>query len=148
MLRNALIRMNNVLTRWRRVRVAPAQLLLLAPHCLQFTGCDRKVTNDLEACARCGQCTVSDLVGLCREYGIRGHVVGGGRRALEQVRDPAVRAVVAVACEKELWAGICAAFPKPVLAVTNRLPNGPCRDTSVDAPLVRAAIRSLLRETS
>ncbi len=145
-MRRILIRINNYITRRRRIRVPPEKLLLLAPHCLQNQDCRRKVTVDLAECARCGLCRVSDIIGLCREYGIAGHLAGGGRHALDTVRKPEVRAVVAVACEKELCEGIFAAFPKPVLAVVNELPNGPCRNTTVDIAAVRAAILELLEK--
>ncbi len=145
MLRLLLIRTNNIVTlKRRRRRVAPDGLLLLGPHCLQQHLCQRKVTDDLNQCSRCGGCRVSDMLGLCHEYGLRGHLVGGGRRALEKVRQPEIAAVIAVACEKELCDGIMAAFPKPVLAVPNQCPNGPCRDTTVDIAAVRAAIEALL----
>ncbi len=145
MIRRFFIRLNNIVTRCRRRRrVAPERLLLLGPHCLQLHSCDRKVTDDLDQCARCGGCRVSEMLDLCHEYGIRGHLVGGGRRALAKVRQPDVTAVIAVACEKELCEGIMAAFPKPVLAVSNECPNGPCRDTTVDIAAVRAAILELL----
>ena len=70
--------------------------------------------------------------------------MGGGRRAVEEVRRESTHAVVAVACEKELVAGVLATLPKPVLAVHNTRPCGACRDTSVDPDEVEKAIRSLL----
>lgn len=147
MLRRFLIRINNAITLVRRRhRVAPDNLLLLGPHCLQQHRCSRNVTEALTQCARCGACRVSDLVDLCREYGIRGHLVGGGRLALEAVRRADVTAVIAVACEKELCQGILAAFPKPAMAVPNQCPNGSCRDTTVNITEVRAAIESLLSQ--
>ena len=77
-------------------------------------------------------------------YGVVACVVGGGRQALEHVRRKSVKAVVAVACERELVEGIWAAFPKPVLAVSNRTPEGPCRNTTADVKDVEAAIESLV----
>ena len=56
---------------------------------------------------------------------------------------PEVKAVVAVACEKELVQGIRAAFPKPVVAVPNMTPEGSCRNTVVDPVAVVKAIESL-----
>lgn len=144
MIRRLVIRVNNAVVRRRRVRAAPEQLLLLGPHCLQQHLCERPVKDDMTQCARCGRCRVADLVVLCEEYGIRGCLAGGGRQAVAAVRHPQVKAVVAVACDRELCAGIMAAFPKPVLAVPNQLPNGPCRDTTVDINAVRAAVVAVL----
>lgn len=140
-----LIRLNNWATRLRGVRAPPERLLLLVAHCLQSSDCGRRVIRDPGACERCGQCQVGELLALRDRYGIRWALVAGGRQALEAVRHPEVMAVVAVACEKELAAGIRAAFPKPVLAAPNRQTGGPCRDARAAADEVEAAIVALLR---
>ncbi len=142
--RGALIRLNNAWTRLRRVRVAPGNLLLLAPHCLHLTRCPQDVRRDVEQCRRCGHCDIAGLLAIRDRYGIRCQLAGGGRQALGFLRDPAVKAVVAVACEPELVAGIWAAFPTPVLAVPNTRPNGPCQDTRVVVEAVESAVASLL----
>lgn len=144
MIRAFIIRLNNLFVRWRAPRLQAGELLLLAPRCLQSSGCGRPVVQEADACLRCGKCEVASLLALRDEYGIRLHVAGGGRQALACVRGAGIKGVVAVACEPELLAGIRAAFPKPVLAVTNRLPHGPCRDTAVALADVRAAIARML----
>jgi uncharacterized protein len=135
---------NNMLTRWRKIRVLPQNLLLLVPHCIQFTACGQNVLRDLNQCRHCGQCDVTDLLELRQRYGILCSMAGGGRQALELLRSREVEAVVAVACEKELVEGILASFPKPVLAVPNFRPKGPCKDTRVDMPAVESAIKEML----
>ena len=60
------------------------------------------------------------------------------------VRDSSVKIVVAVACEKELSDGILAAFPKPVVAVPNLQPEGPCKNTRVNIDAAIAAVKSLI----
>jgi hypothetical protein len=40
--------------------------------------------------------------------------------------------------------GIFAAWPKPVLAVRNTTPEGPCRNTMADPAVVAAAIGEFL----
>jgi hypothetical protein len=144
MLRRLLIRWNNALTRLRRVRVPPAGILVILPHCLQRTGCGRPVVADPSACARCGGCGIGALRDACAERGVTLGVAAGGRQALERVRAPEVRAVVAVACDKELLDGIRAAFPKPLLAIPNAQPHGPCRDTTVSLDAVTEAIDALI----
>lgn len=142
MFRRALIRLNNTLVRWRRVRAAPQEVLVLLPHCLHRDTCPRNVARDVSECLRCGQCSMADLVKARDEYGVACGVVGGGRQALLQARQASVKAIVAVACERELVAGIVAAFPKPVLGVLNRAPEGPCRNTQVDVGAVLAAVET------
>lgn len=137
--KSILIRLNNALVRCRHVRASPGEVLLLLPHCLHHESCPQNVMRHLDECRRCGKCSLAGLAQARDDYGVVCCVVGGGRQALEQVRNPSIKAIVAVACEKELVAGILAAFPKPVLAVPNRTPDGPCRNTLADlGDVVRA----------
>jgi hypothetical protein len=144
MFRRLVIAVNNRITRMRRVRVAASEVMLLLPHCLQRTGCDRNLIRGIDECLRCRRCNVPEFIGLKNEMGVRCAVAGGGRQASQLVRDPGVRAVVAVACENELAEGIFAAFPKPVIAVSNECPNGPCRDTCANVGSVRRALESMI----
>ncbi len=139
------VSLNNLMTRLRRIRVAPENLLLLVPRCLQKTGCAQTLGETIDDCNACGQCNVTDLLAIRDEFGIRCSMAAGGREALAFVRDPQVKAVIAVACEKELMQGMLAVFPTPVLGVLNIQTNGPCRNTRLDPDRVRAAIRSLLK---
>jgi len=113
---------------------------MLLPSCLQNSECPQKVSNDIANCQRCGRCKIKDMVGLAEKYGCQCAVVTGGRLALELARRDGVKAVVAVACEKELQAGLCAGFPKPGWGVINDRPHGPCKDTDVDVAEVEEAI--------
>ena len=145
MLCRFLVKLNNLFTRLRRVRVDPENLLLLVPRCLQKTGCAQTLGKILDDCQCCGQCQVPVLVSIRDEFGIRCSMAAGGREALNFVADKQVRAVVAVACEKELCQGIFAVFPKPVLGVLNIQTNGPSRNTRIDPESVRTAVRSVLK---
>ena len=140
------MRLLNWLTRVRRSRCKPPELLLLLPSCLQNSQCRQKVTYDLDECKRCGRCKVKDVIELAERYGARCAMATGGRLALKRAKGEGVRAVVAVACEKELKEGMKAVFPKPSLGVVNRRPHGPCKDTDVDLEDVERAIRWFLRE--
>lgn len=136
---------NNWLVRHLRRRVRPENLLVLLPRCLQHAGCAQGVVEDLDACRQCGQCDVAALIHLREETGVRFRMAGGGRAAAALTRLPDVHAIVACACEKELAEGIRAAFPKPVLAVTNETPEGFCHNTRVDPARLREAIGALIR---
>lgn len=146
MLRHFIAFNNWVTVSLRRVKVSPNSLLLLVPHCLQSSQCGRNVTADVDNCAKCGSCDVAGILALRDRYGIQCSLAGGGKQALLSVKERSVKAIVAVACEKELAEGIRASFPKPVLAVTNQRPNGPCRDTEVDLANVENALETLLDE--
>lgn len=139
------VRLNNLLARLRRVKVSPENLLLLVPRCLQKNGCGQTLNETIDDCNACGQCGVTDLLAIRDEFGIHCSLATGGREALAFVRDPKIKAVVAVACEKELAQGMLAVFPTPVLGVLNIQTNGPCRNTQINPDLVREAVRFMLK---
>lgn len=145
MIRRLFIRCNNAFVRRRRLQVAASEILLLVPHCLQFSRCPHNIVHDIGQCRQCGQCMIGALRELCAERGAPFKVASGGREAVGRVRQPDIKVVVAVACDKELVEGILGAFPKPVLAVPNQQPRGPCKDTTVDLAPVREALLSVLR---
>ncbi|MGD2175372.1 MAG: DUF116 domain-containing protein [Candidatus Brocadiaceae bacterium] len=141
-----IVKMMNALTRLRRSRCRPEELLILVPSCLQRSDCRQKITNDINECRRCGRCKVKDIIELGERYGVRCAVATGGRLALEMAMETDVKAVVAIACEKELQQGMFSMFPKPGLGIINIRPHGPCKDTDVDLEEVEEAIQWILRD--
>ncbi len=141
-----LVKMMNTLTRLRRASCEPGQILLLLPRCIQHSGCEQRIANDIQECRRCGRCKVKDLLEMSERYGTRCAVATGGHLALELARDEGVRTVVAIACAKELQEGMKGIFPKPSVGIINLWPNGPCVDTDVELDRVEAAIERLIKE--
>jgi len=139
------VSLSNFLTRLRGKRVAPQHLLLLVSSCLQRSACDCRLTPSLDHCRACGQCPVCGLRELAAEKGIQVFMATGGRLAAQKAREKSVQAVVAVACRKELLAGLMATFPKATVALELATPHGPCKDTHVDLQDVRRAVESLLK---
>ncbi len=139
------IKVNNELV-LRELGKFPAQkILLLMPHCLQNSRCDRRLTYDIDNCARCGLCPVAGLLELRDRYGVHLAIATGGtiaRRIVVQKR-PAL--IIAVACYRDLSSGIQDTYPLPVFGVLNERPNGPCLDTLVPMPALEAAIKRFLR---
>jgi uncharacterized protein len=142
-LARVLIRLNNFRRSRRRFQISPEHVLLLLPRCLQNAECTRAIARDISLCQRCGKCPMKNIRELGEEFGVMLRVVNGGRRALTLLLDDRVEAVVAVACEPELKAGI-AASSKPVLAITNLRPHGPCHETDVEIEKIRQAIEFFL----
>jgi len=141
----AVVALNNLSVRLRRTRCRPDQVLVLFAACLQRSECDRRLDGGLSNCARCGKCAVSRFLDLADRYGVRVSRATGGRQAAARAHDPGVKAIVAVACDKELRAGLLACLPKAVLARTIAWPCGPCKDTTVEMSEVEAAVRWFLR---
>jgi hypothetical protein len=135
------IHLSNGLTRLRRPRCRPEEVLLLLPHCLQRQDCGLNLAADVLNCKRCGRCGIAAVIRLHEKYGIRLAIASGGRQAAALVRRPENRLILAVACPKELAMGILATFPKPVYAVRNIIGNAPCVNTGVDCAGIETAIR-------
>lgn len=141
----AVVRLNNLSVRGRGTRARASEILMLMPSCLQAAGCGQNVVSNLAVCKRCGRCKIGPLLELADRYEIERAIAKGGRVAVELARQSHIRAIIAVACERELRSGIMACLPKAVVAVANERPNGPCCETDVDLAEVEKAIRWLTR---
>lgn len=138
---------NRFLNHFRKLKAPAPNVLLLVPHCLQRSSCGHNVIHDIEQCEQCGQCAMGGLIDLKRSFGIQLSLVSGGRQAVAAVKSADVRLVVAVACERELTQGVMAAFPKPVIAVPNTQPEGPCKNTRVSLDALRAVLETVIEKT-
>lgn len=138
------IEVSNQIIRNRKIRVAPGELLLLAPHCLQEEKCPHKITRDPKNCKRCGRCPVGPLLALAERYGFHLAVVTGGTLSRQIIKATRPRAVLAIACERDLTSGIQDIYPLPVVGVLNERPCGPCNNTRVDVARVEAAVCDFL----
>ncbi len=139
--RSSFIEVNNQMIRARREQAPANQVLLLAPHCLQNSECPHKITLDPDNCELCGQCQVADLIAIREQYGVQLAFATGGTLARHFVQVYRPRAIVAIACDRDLASGIQDASPLPVLGVLNERPNGPCFNTRVNLQDVAAAIQ-------
>ncbi|APG28307.1 hypothetical protein A7E78_10880 [Syntrophotalea acetylenivorans] len=139
-LQRSFITVNNQLIRGRKLQVPASQAVILLPHCVQLHDCAVKVTGDIEKCLRCGKCDIGDLAELAQSRGVTIAVATGGTLARKILMETRPRFVLAVACERDLTAGIRDAYPLPVYGVFNRRPQGPCYNTEIDLAEVEAAL--------
>jgi len=146
--RASFVKVNNALTKAQHQRIKGDRILVLLPHCLQIDVCNRKITGDINNCARCGKCPVGELVAMGVKYNLKLEVVNGGTLARQRVRTFRPDAIVAVACERDLTFGIQDVYPIPVYGVINDRPHGPCVNTCVDMSLVEDAVRFFKRDPS
>ncbi|MGH7568566.1 MAG: DUF116 domain-containing protein [Gemmatimonadales bacterium] len=111
---HAAIDVYNTLAVRRGRIVGQGELLVLIPRCLSKQALDG----------------VLDIAG---RYHVPVFVATRGQLARRVIRERRPRAVVAVACERDMMTGLRDVAGKlPVLGLTMQLPNGPCRDASVD----------------
>jgi uncharacterized protein len=121
---NAAVKVYNALAVARRRKVGQGELLLLIPRCLS------KVTLD-------------GVLGIAGKYGVPVFVATRGQLARRVIRERRPRAVVAVACERDMVSGLHDVAGKiPVLGLTMTLPSGPCKDASLDLAQLEQWVRS------
>lgn len=142
-IRASFIAVNNQLVHSRGVHVKPEEILILVPHCLQWSDCPHKITTDVNNCKGCGKCPIKDLHSLANRYGAKLAVATGGTLARSFIKRYHPKAVVAVACERDLTSGI-QDVPLPVMGVLNIRPNGPCFNTKVDVAEVEKYLREFI----
>ena len=138
------IAVSNLLFSHRSIRVPADRLLVVTPHCLQLASCPHKITRDPNNCKRCGGCNIGDLMKLSEEMGFHFFVATGGTLARQIVKEIRPKAVLAIACERDLMSGIQDVYPLPAVGVLNIRPNGPCYNTKVDMEEVRAALEQII----
>lgn len=120
---HAAIEVYNTLQVRRGRRVGKGELLVLIPRCL-------------------GKPALDGVLEIAGRYEVPVFVATRGQLARRVIRERRPRAVVAVACERDMMTGLRDVAGKlPVLGLTMRLPNGPCRDAVLDLPKMEEWIR-------
>jgi hypothetical protein len=111
---NAAVKVYNALALLLGRKVGKGELLLLIPRCLSKE-------------------TLDGVLGIAGKYGVPVFVATRGQLARRVIRERRPRAVVAVACERDMVSGLHDVAGKiPVLGLTMTLPAGPCKDASLN----------------
>jgi hypothetical protein len=121
---NAAVKVYNALALMRGRKVGQGELLLLIPRCLS-------------------KATLDGVLGIAGKYGVPVFVATRGQLARRVIRERRPRAVVAVACERDMVSGLHDVAGKiPVLGLTMTLPAGPCKDASLDLSQLEQWVRA------
>jgi len=138
------ISVNNYIVASKRI-LPGDKILMLLPHCLQNSDCPFKITIDINNCKNCGKCPIGQLKELGLKYNAVLKVATGGTLARKWIEEVRPRAVIAVACERDLAAGIQDTGGLPVMGVLNSRPYGPCVNTDVCLEQVDQAFRTIVK---
>src|SRR5438093_437997 len=107
-------------------KVGKGELLVLIPRCLSKQALD-------------------GVLAIAGRYEVPVFVATRGQLARRVIRERRPRAVLAVACERDMMTGLRDVAGKlPVLGLTMRLPNGPCRDAMLDLETMERWVQSLV----
>ena len=123
---NAAVRVYDRLA-WARERTVTAnELLILVPRCLSRASLD-------------------GVLEIAKRYDVAAFVATRGQLARRVIRERRPRAVVAVACERDMVSGLHDVAGRiPVLGLTMQLPNGPCKDASIDVARMEQFVQKYL----
>ncbi len=126
---HAAVEVYNALAVRRGRKVGKGELLVLIPRCLSKEALD-------------------GILGVAGRYDVPVFVATRGQLARRAIRERRPRAVVAVACERDMVSGLHDVAAKvPVLGLTMQLPSGPCKDASVDVAKFETWVRSFVDGT-
>ena len=126
---HAAIDIYNTLAERRGRRVGKGELLVLIPRCLSKQALD-------------------GVLEIAGRYEVPVFVATRGQLARRVIRERRPRAVVAVACERDMMTGLRDVAGKlPVLGLTMQLPNGPCRDASIDLAQMEKWVQGLVSKS-
>jgi len=107
-------------------RVGKGELLVLIPRCLS-------------------KGTLDGVLDVAGRYEVPVFVATRGQLARRAIRERRPRAVVAVACERDMVTGLHDVAAKvPVLGLTMQLPAGPCKDAVIDMERFESFVRSFV----
>ena len=85
------------------------------------------------------------MLGLAGNYGVPVFVATRGQLARRVIRERRPRAVVAVACERDMVSGLHDVADKvPVLGLTMTLPAGPCKDAALDMKTLETYLKAFV----
>jgi hypothetical protein len=125
---HAAIDVYNTLAVRRGRKVGKGELLVLIPRCLSKQALD-------------------GVLEIAGRYDVPVFVATRGQLARRVIRERRPRAVVAVACERDMMTGLRDVAGKlPVLGLTMQLPNGPCRDAAIDLGQMEKWVRELVTD--
>lgn len=125
---HAAIDVYNNLAERRKRTVGKGELLVLIPRCLS-------------------KATLDGVLDVAGRYEVPVFVATRGQLARRAIRERRPRAVVAVACERDMVTGLHDVAAKiPVLGLTMQLPAGPCKDAVIDMAKFESWVKSFVEK--
>ena len=140
-LQESFLHFNNEIVMSNYMRLENPRILVLLPHCLQSSECKIRITQDINDCADCGKCEISEIKASLGKYDVMMAVATGGSLARKIIMDNHPYIIIAVACHRDLTDGVRDSWRFPVYAVLNERPKGPCFETIVSIPALEFAIK-------
>ncbi|MBN2028805.1 DUF116 domain-containing protein [bacterium] len=125
-LSNSFVKVSNILIKASTQKVKPEKLLILLPRCLQKS-------------------IIQKINQFSEKFNIPVFTVPGGEKARQIVYNLRPKAIIGVACERDLLSGIQDISNQiPVIGIPNIRPEGPCKNTQIDIRAFEDAVQTFL----
>ncbi len=123
---NSFIKLNNILIYSKKIKKPIKNLLILLPRCLN------KDTRE-------------KVMEIIKKYNCKVFIATGGSSARQVVKKEKPDAIIGVACERDLVSGMKDSSKKiSIIAIENKRPEGPCKNTIIDIQNLENAIKYFL----
>lgn len=99
------IDLKNKLHRDRFVKTEFSNRILLLPQCLRSRSCEAELTEYGYECKECGRCVIPEIKKVAEDLGYKVFILPGGRIVEKIIKAFKPKAVLGVACLKELVLG-------------------------------------------
>ena len=120
---NSFIKVQNLVTKSTAHKPDPGRVLILLPRCLRSE-------------------TRGQIASRINGDSFKVVTAGGGEEARESIKQFQPTLILALACERDLMSGIRDVAGKvPVLAIPNKRPDGPCKNTYISLAELDEALR-------
>jgi len=127
-LSHSFVNVSNLLIRTRVRKVKAEELIVFLPRCLQ-------------------PALIKKIVQITEVLGVPTFTVSGGSKVRKLILEHRPKAVIGVACERDLLSGIQDVIDKmPVIGIPNLRPEGPCKNTLIHWPDFENALTTFLRD--
>lgn len=123
---HSFVQVSNALIGIRPGKIKPKSILILLPRCLEKT-------------------LLRKILSFSKRKNIPVYVVPGGELARRLIMEKQPRAVIGVACERDLLSGIKDLKSDiPVIGIPNIRPEGPCKNTRIDFQKLEKAVNTFM----
>ncbi len=123
------------------------EICLFLPHCLRSRNCPAASDDEGVQCEKCGQCLISTFVSTAEESGIRVFCVPGGSLLEKLVDKYRPKAIIGVACQKEIMLGLQLLRDKDFFFQVFLLEKDGCFETDINPePLLSLLTTPITKE--
>lgn len=122
----------NQLHREAVLKLDPSEACLFLPHCLRSRDCTGRPGEEGLECARCGRCGIAGLLDAAESLGLRAFCVPGGSLVEKLAKRYRPKALLGVACPKEILLALRTFGPSGVHLLVFPLSRDGCFETGFE----------------